>query len=165
VKTLSGLLLRAGGSCAACGTYLLKVSSKFCASRKSIELLWDESPFRGLRSMLLAFVDVIIFLEASLEHLRCCHASLAKVTPTCDVPACASVSSLRYVQLGYLVLTHSFVLRNRYLARWSLALSLADALSSCHRSRSPLVDCFVALSLADALSSYWMLLLERILLR
>jgi hypothetical protein len=44
----------------------------------------------GGGSTLLASMDVISFLEASLEHF--CHrpASLVRVAPGCVVPACAS---------------------------------------------------------------------------
>jgi hypothetical protein len=47
----------------------LKVSSKFCLSCESLEATLDKSPSRALCSTLLASLDVIPFLEASLEHL------------------------------------------------------------------------------------------------
>ena len=111
--------------------------------------------------MLFASVDVIPFLEASLEHF-CRHpASLAGVAPSCVVPMCASaLSSLWSVQLGCLVLPLSSGSSQRLLGRLHSSRRML-----CRRCcldeyfAADVARYFVTWSLADALPPCCLLIL------
>ena len=117
-------------------------------------VVWDKSP-RALLPTLLASVDVIPFLEASLEHFFCCPASLSRVAPDCVVPTSALASS-SFFSIQLWCRCSCLVVRSGYLdacalsvGYFAIVVAWVDtlspmSLSSPHSGRCFAVECVVA---------------------